>query len=108
MFPMLSGVEDLRRARVLLSRARDDLEAEGAPYGPLAVGSMLEIPSAVLMADRLADECDFFSVGTNEPTQHTMAADPSGPPGAPPARSLDPATLRRLHAAWRVAAGLDN
>jgi phosphotransferase system enzyme I (PtsI) len=103
MFPMVSGVEDLRRARVLLSRARDDLDAEGAPYGPLAVGSMLEIPSAVLMADRLADECDFFSIGTNDLTQYTMAVDRGDPRVAHLARSLDPAILRLLDHALKVA-----
>jgi phosphotransferase system enzyme I (PtsI) len=103
MFPMVAGVDDLRRARALFERARADLDAEGAAYGPVSLGSMLEVPSAVLMADRLADECDFFSVGTNDLTQYTLAADRTDPRVAHLARSLDPAVLRLLERALRVA-----
>lgn len=103
MFPMVSGVDDLRRAKVLFARAREDLDAEGAPYGRLAIGSMLEVPSAVLMADRLAEECDFFSIGTNDLTQYTLAVDRSDPRVAHLSRALDPAVLRLLDHALRVA-----
>jgi phosphotransferase system enzyme I (PtsI) len=103
MFPMVSGVDDLRRAKVLFVRAREDLDAEGAVYGPVAIGSMLEVPSAVLMLDRLAAECDFFSLGTNDLTQYTLAVDRTDPRVAHLARALDPAVLRLLHHAQRVA-----
>ncbi len=103
MFPMVSGITDLRRAKVLLARAREDLEAEGTAYGPIMVGSMLEVPSAVLMADVLADECDFFSIGTNDLTQYTLAIDRSDKRMAHLGRSLDPAILRLLARALSVA-----
>lgn len=103
MFPMVSGVEDLRRAKVMFERARETLDRDGVAYGPLALGSMLEVPSAVLMADRLADECDFFSVGTNDLTQYTLAVDRGDPRVAHLARALDPAILRLLEHAGRVA-----
>ena len=103
MFPMVSGLDDLRRAKVLFARAREDLDAAGIAYGPLAVGSMLEVPSAVLMADRLAAECDFFSIGTNDLTQYTLAVDRGDPSVAHLARALDPAVLRLLEHALRVA-----
>ncbi len=103
MFPMVSGLSDLRRARVLLDRARADLEAEGASYGPVAVGAMLEVPSAVLMADRLAEECDFFSLGTNDLTQYTLAVDRNDPRVAHLGSALDPAVLRLIDRAREVA-----
>lgn len=103
MFPMVAGVDDLRRAKALFERARADLDAEGASYGPLAVGSMLEIPSAMMMVDRLAAECDFFSVGTNDLTQYTLAVDRSDPRVAHLGPALDPSILRLLDHAIRVA-----
>jgi len=103
MFPMVASVSDLRRAVVLLERARSDLEAEGASYGPVSVGSMLEVPSAVLVADQLATECDFFSVGTNDLTQYTLAVDRTDPRVAHLASSLEPSVLRLLERARAVS-----
>ncbi|MBX3271983.1 MAG: phosphoenolpyruvate--protein phosphotransferase [Sandaracinaceae bacterium] len=103
MFPMIASVSDLRRARAMLETAREDLEAEGATYGPIRVGAMLEIPSAIVMADRLAPECDFFSIGTNDLTQYTLAVDRSDPRVAHLASSLDPSVLRLLLRAREVA-----
>ncbi len=105
MFPMVSTVADLCHAKVLLERARRDLDAEDAEYGPVQIGSMLEVPSAVLVADRLAPHCDFFSIGTNDLTQYALAVDRSDPRVAHLASSLDPAILRLIERARSVAAG---
>lgn len=95
MFPMIATAGEVRAARGIFEECQAELAREGIPFAEnMEVGIMIEIPAAAVMANRLAKEVDFFSIGTNDLSQYTMAADRTNGAVAGLTSSFQPAVLR--------------
>ena len=103
VLPMISDIEDVRRARAVIEDERARLAGEGQEIGAIRIGAMIEVPAAVFVADKLAREVDFFSLGTNDLVQYLLAVDRSNDEVAEWFRSLHPAVLQSVHRAVSAA-----
>ncbi len=98
MFPMVTKASEINQARQILEECRQELLAEGKAIAEhMEVGIMIEIPAAAILSHQLASEVDFFSIGTNDLTQYTMAVDRTNNTLSDLANAYDPAVLQLIH-----------
>lgn len=97
MYPMISGIGEFREANAVLEEAKQELQKEGISFADdVEVGLMIEVPSAALCAETLAKEADFFSIGSNDLTQYTMAVDRDNPNVSELFTEFHPAVLKLI------------